>query len=354
MIARGWRPILHLSVLSGLIILCVLGWRLAPVRAGQLPTSSTPSKEVVPQTESICAGRFTLHLPTPISGGFSQQQFNNLQLSWQPLHEPEAAHDAAPWKSYVDRLREEQGKEFAKSRIVKDYMLDGRQAVFYRFVPTDDSPYTLETWTVYGDQVLASSFDGRGNDLANIEQVTLNVLHHFVLTSEDPILGSRFVLASPDRELNSAFCVQGGAIRLPPDYGEQLDGSWSLPQKYDLDFSTVVYTIPTKINLVKKTREAVIQSGITPGSHLTVVRAGDRTVLGMVGQESVVYYRNAPEPAKVYTATFQYGGSPDKASMPGLKLTLSAYDRSDQKVDVKDFVATWDSILQTMEVRLKD
>ena len=95
-------------------------------------------------------------------------------------------------------------------------------------------------------------------------------------------------------------------------------------------------------------------SRTTSGSHVTVLRAGNRAVLGMDGQESVVTYRNDPSPINRYEANFQFGGVADKGPRPGLQLKLTARDQPGNRVDAAAFNTAWNSLLQSLRVRLRD
>jgi hypothetical protein len=337
---RNRRPKIASAVLTGLLVVIQLaGCKFMHARSEQ---PSDISRIVMSQTEAVCAGRFTLHLPAPIDGGFSEEEFNGVELSWRPLQAPGLVPAPDPWKQHVERVRTEQGKAFASAdRILKNYMLGARHALFYQYVPSDDSPYILETWSRYGDRWLVSSFSGSKEDFTVIEKLTVNVLDHFVPTSDRQPLGA-------------AFCLQSGAIHLSPDQGEHLNAHWNLPDNYELTFRTVVVETPSQIVVAENARKTAAKSLATAGSHYTLIRAGNRTVLGMAGQEAVSYYRNDPSPTNFYTADFAFGGVADKGSRPAFQLSLSAYDKPGQKVDRDAFLKTWNAILQTVEVRLHD
>ncbi len=324
----------HTSVCALSLLVLQLGCR--PPFAQR--NSSNAARNTMTQTASTCAGRFSLQLPAPFEQGMNPQIFNGLRLRWDPV---EAEGVEKTWKEHVEKLRTEQGPSPQGSRIVKNYLLEGRHAVFYRYVPTPNSSHTLETWTLYGDKILQTEVDDSRDQFKVVEDVTLNVLRHFVPSSSGQPVGD-------------GFCIQNGSIQLLPDQGEQIAAIWGLPLDYELELRTAVVTRPNTLTYIEDAHKDELQSAVTPGSHYTLTRAVHRTVLGMEGQETIQHFHNDPSPTKFYNAVFSFAGVKDKGSQPGWRITLSAYDRPDQKVDEAKFIATWEQILQGLSVRLRD
>ena len=291
-------------------------------------------------TALTCAGRFTLQLPVPFEQGIDPNVFNAVQIRWMDLKGKDLDQ---LWQEYVDRLRTEQGPSPLGSRVLSNYALSGRHAVFYRYAPSAESPYPLETWTVVGDKVLQTSLDGHENDLPKLEQITLTVLHYFVPSNPQGT-------PSP----GAGFCIQGGVIQLPPDNGEQISAHWNLPSNYELQLDSAVVSSPYTVTLIEKARKAALESAVTPSSHATLVRATHRTLLGMDGQETVLYTRTGGDSTTYYNADFMFAGVIDKGSKPGWHLHMSAYDRPGQKVDEAAFITIWDEVLRTISMRLQD
>jgi hypothetical protein len=280
--------------------------------------------------QNVCVGRLRMTVPgLGVTRLFSDADINGVDLKWTPVEKSQSLDEA--WQVKMKDI----SSKYSQLTKMLDDSPTRKGAISHA---GSDSTQYLYLWQNFGAHILKANTYSTPD---KVEMATRNLYE---------VIGS-FAPGEMDSYRQNSFCVDGGAVNLPPQYGESTRADVVIP--FGNGAPNQSFTITTfKVNAgsgddVVKRHQSMRAELLLMGKLMHILQIGKRTVAGMQGHEAVVWMDSDKSGTYMFSGEFAFGGLTDSSVQPNASIIFSGTDFP-KSIRPEQLLSLWNTVLDSM------
>ena len=284
--------------------------------------------------QNVCIGRLRMTVPGPgVRRLFSKAAINGVHLEWIPVEKSQSFDEA--WQV---KMKDISSKSSILTRMLDDSAT--RKGAINHFDGDRDATQYFNLWQNFGTHILKADSHA---DPDKVEAATQDLYQ--VIDSFTP--------GEMDSYRQNSFCVDGGTVNLPPQYGERTRADVVVP--FGDGAPDQSFTITTfKVNAgsgddVVERHQRMRAELLLTGKLMHVLQIGKRTVAGMQGHEAVVWMSSDTPGTYMFSGEFAFGGLTDSSVQPNTSIIFSGTNFP-KSIRPEQLLSLWNTVLDSMRM----